>query len=125
MNRQRRPSSSGRSAALPAVCFLLGLAIGRWLWRCMQQERRTVQSSRQIVQQAHEAIISANAANIITMANPAAADLFGTSVEDMVGSRIDRYIEGRDGSSAEPFRFFHAGDGRAGRRATDYAVTGL
>jgi signal transduction histidine kinase len=42
----------------------------------------------------------------------------------MIGSRLERYIENRDGPAEEPFRFFHAGDGRAGRRATDYAVTG-
>lgn len=84
-----------------------------------------MQASRQIVHQASEAIISADPSNIIVRANPAAARLFGTSVDEMIGSRLDRFIESRDGPSAEPFRFFHAGDGRAGRRATDYAVTGL
>jgi PAS domain S-box-containing protein len=125
MKRQRRSSRSGRSAVLPAFCFLLGLASGRWLRRQVQQERRTVQASRHIVQQASEAIISADAANVIVMANPAAAQLFGTSVDDMIGNRLDRYIEGREGPDVDPFGYFHAGDGRAGRRATDYAVTGL
>jgi PAS domain S-box-containing protein len=98
---------------------------GRSLRRRVQQERRTVQASRQIVHQASEAIISADAANIIVMANPAAAQLFGTSVEHMIGSPLGRYVEGRDGASPEPLGLFHAGDGRAGRRATDYAVTGV
>ena len=81
--------------------------------------------SRQIVQHANEAIISADAANVIVMANPAAAQLFGTRIEDMVGSPLARYIDGGATLSPEPAGVFRAGDGRAGRRATDYAVVGL
>ncbi len=82
-------------------------------------------ASRQIVHHASEAIISADLSNVIVMANPAAAALFDTSVEQMVGSPLGRYIETTDGHAGEPAAYFRAGSGRAGRRATDYAVTGL
>jgi PAS domain S-box-containing protein len=82
-----------------------------------------VPASRQIVNHVSEAIISADRANTIVMANPAAAALFGTSVEQMVGSPLGRYIEEAPGAG-EPVDFFRPGSGRAGRRATDYTVTG-
>jgi PAS domain S-box-containing protein len=101
------------------------LTAGRWLSQRTQQELKTVQANRQIVQHAHEAIISADAANIVVMANPAAAQLFGTSVEDMIGSPLGRFIDSGVQGEDGPAEYFHAGDGRAGRRATDYAVTGM
>ncbi|QJD98724.1 PAS domain S-box protein [Massilia forsythiae] len=149
MNRPRRARVAGWHTALstfrcavlplavPAACFVCGLATGRVLQRRAQQERETVPASRQIVHHANEAIISADLANTIVMANPAAAALFGTSVDQMVGSGLERYIEAPDGvdesvagNMAEgvpdgPADYFRAGSGRAGRRATDYAVTGL
>lgn len=82
-------------------------------------------ASRQIVHQASEAIISADLSNVIVMANPAAAALFDTSVEQMVGSPLARYVEAPGITLGEPSEYFRAGSGRAGRRATDYAVTGL
>jgi signal transduction histidine kinase len=128
MNRPRRL----RFPSWPAA-FLLGLAAGRTLGRRTPQEPDTVPASRQIVHHASEAIISADLANTIITANPAAAMLFGTSVEQMLGSQLERYIEPpseplREASgdvSDGPTDFFGAGSGRAGRRATDYAVTGL
>jgi len=91
-----------------------------------------VPASRQIVNHVSEAIISADQSNIIVMANPAAAALFGTTVDEMVGSPLGRYIEGPAGMPAqspddarEPVDFFRPGSGRAGRRATDYVVTGV
>lgn len=80
--------------------------------------------SHQFFDHASEAIISADLSNIIVMANPAAAALFDTSVEQMVGSPLARYIEAPPDMIHEPTDFFRAGSGRAGRRATDYAVTG-
>ena len=85
-------------------------------------------ASRQIVNHVSEAIISADRANTIVMANPAAAALFGTSVEQMVGSPLGRYLEepaGRADGPGEPVDYFRPGSGRAGRRATDYTVVGL
>jgi signal transduction histidine kinase len=146
--RRLRPTgrSAARSAAgaalLPtgAACFLLGLAAGTRLARRALEEEATMPASRQIVHHASEAIISADGANTIVMANPAAAALFGTSVDQMVGSPLGRYIDmpeqaagvpaaGAQAAGAtdagEPPDLFRAGSGRAGRRATDYAVTGV
>jgi len=119
MNRPRL-----RLPGWPVACFLLGLALGRMLRR-VPQEADTVPASRQILNHASEAIISADVANIIVTANPAAASLFGTTVQQMLGSPLERYIEAPMGSHDGPGELFGAGDGRAGRRATDYAVTGL
>ncbi|WP_322401369.1 PAS domain-containing sensor histidine kinase [Massilia luteola] len=124
MKRPRRPRVSGRSAAW----FLTGLAAGRWPGRRAHGEPDTVPASSQIVNHVSEAIISADQSNTIVMANPAAAALFGTSVERMVGSPLGHYIEGPTqaaGATTEPVDFFRPGSGRAGRRATDYAVTGV
>jgi PAS domain S-box-containing protein len=121
MKRPRRPRVSGRFAAW----LLAGLAAGYWLGRRFREEPETVQASSQIVNQVSEAIISADQSNTIVMANPAAAALFGTSVEQMVGSPLGRYIEAPASNSGEPVDLFHPGSGRAGRRATDYTVTGL
>jgi PAS domain S-box-containing protein len=115
-----RPLPTGRAA-----CLALGLATGFWLGRRHRQEPDTVPASRQIVHQASEAIISADLSNVIVMANPAAAALFDTSVEQMVGSPLARYVEAPGLAAGAPSDFFRAGSGRAGRRATDYAVTGL
>jgi PAS domain S-box-containing protein len=84
-----------------------------------------VQDSRQIVDNASDAIVSADGSYTIVMANPAAAALFGTTVEAMVGSPLERYIESDKVDADELLDYFRAGSGRAGRRATDYAVTGL
>ncbi|PQO88272.1 histidine kinase [Massilia phosphatilytica] len=121
MKRPRRPRVSGRSAAW----LLAGFAAGYWLGRRFRQEPKTVQANRQIVNHVSEAIISADQSNTIVMANPAAAALFGTSVEQMVGSPLGRYIELPDSDTGEPVDVFRPGSGRAGRRATDYTVTGL
>jgi PAS domain S-box-containing protein len=135
MKRLRRPRPSGGPAArpatratrrpAPAAWFLFGLATGRWLGRRHQEEETTMPASRQIVHHASEAIISADGSNTIVMANPAAASLFGTTIDDMVGSPLGRYIDMPAQGLAEPPDYFRAGSGRAGRRATDYAVTGL
>jgi PAS domain S-box-containing protein len=125
MNRQRL-----RSTGWAAACFFLGLAAGRLLGRHVPGEPDTVTASRQIVHHASDAIVSADGNNIIVMANPAAAALFGTTVEDMMGSPLARFI---DASTVDTTQFstedtpawIRAGSSRAGRRATDYAVTGV
>jgi PAS domain S-box-containing protein len=123
MKRQRL-----RSTGRAATCFLLGFAASRLLGRHALRESDTVPASRQI-HHASDAIISANGSNTIVTANPAAAALFGTTVEDMLGSPLTRYIEAAsDAALPGPDRtlaYFRAGTGRAGRRATDYAVTGI
>ncbi|WP_323144048.1 PAS domain-containing sensor histidine kinase [Massilia phyllosphaerae] len=129
MNPSRRLRFPGWPTASQLGSFLIGLAAGRALGRRVYKRADTVPASRQIVHHASEAIISADLGNLIITANPAAASLFGTSVEQMLGSPLERYIEARRGSQAGshdgPGEFFGAGDGRAGRRATDYTVTGL
>ena len=128
MKRPRRPRVAGRAAAW----FLAGFATGYWLGRRIKREPDTVPASRQNVNHVSEAIISADQSNTIVMANPAAAALFGTTVDQMVGSPLGRFIEAPADSPAhapddtrEPVDFFRPGSGRAGRRATDYAVTGV
>lgn len=135
MKPLRRLRPTGRSAARSAAgaalvptgaaCFLLGLAAGARLVRRPLEEETTMPASRQIVHHASDAIISADGANTIVMANPAAAALFGTSVDQMVGSPLERYIDMPEQLDGEPPDVFRAGTGRGGRRATDYAVTGV
>jgi PAS domain S-box-containing protein len=114
-----------RSAAWAATCFLMGLATGRWLGCQSPGDPDTVPASRQIVDDAKDAIVSADGSYTIVMANPAAAALFGTTVDAMVGSPLARWIESTKSGPGEVLDYFRAGSGRAGRRATDYAVTGL
>jgi PAS domain S-box-containing protein len=128
MKRPRRPRVAGKAAAW----FLTGLATGYCLGRRIQREPEIVPASRQIVNHVSEAIISADQSNTIVMANPAAAALFGTTVDQMVGSPLGRFIEApadipahAPDDAREPVDFFRPGSGRAGRRATDYAVTGV
>jgi len=125
MNPSRRPRFPGWPAASQLAICLLGLATGYKLGRRASQEPDTVPASRQIVHHASEAIISADLGNTIVMANPAAASLFGTSVEQMLGSPLEHYIETPARAGDGPLELLGAGTGRAGRRATDYAVTGL
>jgi len=122
MNRQRL-----RSTAWTATVLLIGLAAGRRLGCPPAKDSDTVPASRQIVHDAHDAIVSADGNYTIVMANPAAAALFGTTVEAMIGSPLARWIESATTGHGpdEMLDYFRAGSGRAGRRATDYAVTGL
>ena len=109
--------------------FALGLVGGQLLSRAMTTNRwpRFARShSRDIIQNASEAIISTDDAHTIVLANPSAAAMFSTSVEDMQGSPLSRYISPLPAASNEPgMAFFGDGTGRVGRRATDYAVTGV
>jgi PAS domain S-box-containing protein len=114
-----------RSTAWAATCFLMGLAAGRRLGHQSPGEPDTVPASRQIVHDANDAIVSADGSYTIVMANPAAAALFDTTVDAMVGSPLARYIEPGHAGPGDMLDYFRAGSGRAGRRATDYAVTGL
>jgi PAS domain S-box-containing protein len=81
--------------------------------------------SRRIVDNASEAIISADEGNVIVMANPAAASMFSTTVAAMLGKPLSRFIRAPGSTGNSPPDYFAAGNGRAGRRATDYAATGV
>ncbi|MEH6438113.1 PAS domain-containing sensor histidine kinase [Massilia sp. DD77] len=89
--------------------------------------RKTVRDldGRRIVHSASDAILSIDQQNLILMANPAAAAMFATSVAAMQGGPLARYIQAPNAAAQSPLDYFPAGSGRAGRRATDYAVTGI
>jgi len=89
---------------------------------------------RRIVHSASDAILSVDERTRIMLANPAAAQMFGTSVGFMKGSPLARFIQPPAPAVAagapfdsilSPLDYFPTGSGRAGRRATDYAVTGI
>jgi PAS domain S-box-containing protein len=81
--------------------------------------------SRRILQGANDAILSVDDDTTILLANPAAARMFNTGVTDMQGSRLARFIDAPGPDARTPPDYFPASIGRAGRRATDYAVTGI
>jgi hypothetical protein len=80
---------------------------------------------RRIVHSASDAILSIDEEAVIVFANPAAAHMFATSVANMRGSSLARFIQASGRDTKLPLDYFPAGGGRAGRRATDYAVTGI
>jgi len=119
---------SFRRCGCTTVVFALGMLTGRSLGK-RSAARGGADApgshSRRIVHHASEAIISADENNVILMANPAAANMFGTTVRDMEGSPLARFIQAADRDASTPTGYFHLSSGRAGRRATDYAVTGI
>jgi PAS domain S-box-containing protein len=132
MKQQRSARPRGRGLAM----FVLGLLGGRWLARFDTEGNGDApgRHSRRIVHHANEAIIAADETSRIVLANPAAAEMFGVTLAQMEGSALGRFIlvPGANvsqslayaDSGAGPLEHFHA-DGRAGRRSTDYAGTGL
>ena len=102
----------------------LGLAGGYALARWPARQRVAHEHGDVIIRHASEAIISTDDANTIVMANPSAAAMFGTSIDDMQGSALRRFLTPEpvtgDGAAA-----YFGDTGRVGRRATDYAVSGI
>ncbi|MBQ5964902.1 sensor histidine kinase [Massilia sp. ZL223] len=92
-----------------------------------RDKRKTVRDldGRRIVHSASDAILSIDENSAVLMANPAAAAMFATSVAAMQGAPLARYIQPPSAAARTPLDYFAAGSGRAGRRATDYAVTGI
>jgi PAS domain S-box-containing protein len=80
---------------------------------------------RRIVNSASDAILSIDEHAVILFANPAAAQMFASSVGAMQVSSKARFIQAGVHNARAPHDYFPAGGGRAGRRATDYAVTGI
>jgi PAS domain S-box-containing protein len=120
MNRLVRSLFSGANPLLLALALLGGHALGR------RQRSAPIahEHGDDIIQHASEAIISTNDSNIIVLANPSAAAMFATTVEEMQGSPVGRYLTPQPPAVDGPAAFF--GDtGRVGRRATDYAVSGI
>ncbi|NGZ87959.1 PAS domain-containing sensor histidine kinase [Duganella aceris] len=86
--------------------------------------------SRGIIQHASDAIISTDANQHILQANPSAAAMFATTVQAMEGAPLQRFLprDQRQTLDAATVHYFGATGIRLsmkGRRATDYAVTGL
>jgi PAS domain S-box-containing protein len=122
MKQQRSARPRGRGLAM----FALGLLGGRLLSRFDSDGAgdAPARHSRRIVHNANEAIIAADERSRIVLANPAAAAMFGVTARQMEGRSLADFIQAPGAGDAAPTEYFHA-DGRAGRRATDYAGTGL
>ena len=112
----------------PAV-FALGLVGGQLLARALAYNRgpRFARShSRDIIHNASEAIISTDETQTVVLANPSAAAMFATTMGAMQGSPLSKFIHPLPTASSDSApAYFGDGAGRAGRRATDYAVTGI
>jgi PAS domain S-box-containing protein len=122
MKQQRSARPRGRGLAM----FALGLLAGRWLARFDADGASDAPSrhSRRIVHNAGEAIIAADETSRIVLANPAAAAMFGVTAQQMQGRPLSRFIQAPAADVENPLEYFQP-DGRAGRRGTDYAGTGL
>ncbi len=98
----------------------------RWFsWRPLVL-RRPHGRSQAIIRGASEAIITTDASHAIVAANPSAAAMFATTVQAMLGCPLARFIRPQPGGGM-PVNYFgdSSAGGRIGRRATDYAVTGI
>ena len=131
MIQQRRQRRSSGAAVL-VVSFLGGYCAGQAaaaLRRARAARRPAAEvrriDGRRIVHSASDAILSIDESAVIVFANPAAAHMFATSVGAMQGSSLARFIQAPGRDARRPLDYFPAGGGRAGRRATDYAVTGI
>ena len=132
MTPQRRQRRRTPGTAVLVVSFLGGycasqaaaaLRRARAVRRPPAEVRQV--DGRRIVHSASDAILSIDDEAVIVFANPAAAHMFATSVANMRGSSLARFIQAPGRDSKLPLDYFPAGGGRAGRRATDYAVTGI
>jgi PAS domain S-box-containing protein len=103
----------------PALAFGLGLAAGRLLPR--RPVRTVLVATPPPPASAGDALITTDDQQRIVLANAAAATLFGVDAAAMQGSDLSRFIAGVN-TAAVPLS---ASMQRAGRRLTDYAVTGL
>ena len=115
-----------------AVAFALGLAAGRLFPReaggrarsasaaaALPASTQPLRDGRQFpAMEAGDALIATGDDQAIVLANAAAAALFGVGIEQMQGSALSRFLVGAD-APGTPL------SARAGRRFTDYAVTGL
>lgn len=81
--------------------------------------------SRRILHSASDAILSVDQDTTILQANPAAAQMFGATAGAMEGSPLARFVQPPGPHALATLDYFSAGGSRAGRRATDYAVTGI
>lgn len=127
--RARNNRGVRRLPTMLSLLAALGAALA-FLWR---RPTRTRQSSRakrsdDIIAHASDAIITTDAAQRILQANPAAAAMFGSTVEAMQGALLKQFIpreqRGGDPGTVEYFGATGIRLHMSGRRASDYAVTG-
>ena len=115
MNRLFKSLLSG-----PAI-LALGMAAGRAL---TPRPRMAHEHGDDIIEHASEAIISTDDSNTITMVNPSAAAMFATTIDKMLGRPLGNFLTPAPTTHDGPAAYF--GDSsRVGRRATDYAVSGI
>ena len=119
MSRSLKGSRLFKGAAL----FGLGAVTGFQLARRAPAPALPARSN-DIISHASEAIISTDRHNTIVMANSAAAAMFATTVEAMQQAPLGRFLSPLPASADGPPLYF-SDSGRTGRRATDYAVTGI
>jgi PAS domain S-box-containing protein len=101
-----------------ALVFGLGLAAGRLFPRRAAQ---AAPAAPPVAGDLGDAFITTDDQQRIVMVNAAAAQLFGVTAEAMQGGGLSRFIVGANPTALpQP-----ASMQRAGRRLTDYAVTGL
>lgn len=129
MTPQRRPRRRAPGTTVLVFSFLGGYCAGHAAAalrraRCVQRIVRPF-DGRRIIHSASDAILSIDEHAVILFANPAAAHMFASSVNAMQGSSLARFIQPPVHDARTPYDYFPAGGGRAGRRATDYAVTGI
>ena len=129
MTPQRRLRRHAPRTAVLVFSFLGGYCAGHAAAalrraRGAQRPARAV-DSRRIVHSASDAILSIDEQAVILFANPAAAQMFASSIGAMQGSSLARFIQPSIRNATAPCDYFPTGGGRAGRRATDYAVTGI
>ncbi|KQQ42360.1 histidine kinase [Duganella sp. Leaf126] len=94
------------------------------------QASKSWRRSRGIIQHAIDAIIITDERQNILQANPAAAAMFGATVDDMQGAPLDAFIPRDQRLGANPATSHYFGNTgihlrMKGRRASDYAVTGV
>ena len=113
-----RPASLLTSTALAGIGAAAGFALAR------REHKRRAPDGNGIIAHASEAIISTDNSNTILMANPSAAAMFATTVDDMLGAPLARFLSPAPVGADGPPPYF--GDsGRVGRRATDYSISGV
>ena len=78
-----------------------------------------------IVNNASEAIITVDRDGRIMLANPAAAHMFLARAEQMQGEQLVRFLHPPAGTKGALPTWFRSASGRAGRRGTDTAATGV
>jgi PAS domain S-box-containing protein len=119
---------------IQALLILSALAVtSRLSWRMGWSCARSAaiaKRSRGIIQHATDAIISTDERQHILQVNPSAAAMFGTTVQAMRGSPLQRYIprDQRQRPENGATKYFGNTGIRMrmkGRRTSDYAVTGL